>query len=107
MVLVSDGPAFGDKWKLAGLSFGAAATPKWHHLWFGKPIRIVVGDTYRLAAVFVGGGFYRTNAALTSPVTRNGIQFLNSWQTTSLDIGNAILTTNTNANALDVLFQAD
>lgn len=107
MVLISDGPGAGDKWTMAGLSFGGTVAAKWHHLWLPKPYRVVTTDTYRLAGVFLGGGFYRTNAALTSAVTRNGIQFLSSWQTTSLDIGNATLTTNTNANALDVLFQAD
>lgn len=80
---------------------------KWHHLWFHKPIRIATATDYLIAAIYIAGGLYRTNTALAAPVTRNGITFKNSFQLTSLDINGAALVTNTNANAVDVLFQAD
>jgi len=41
------------------------------------------------------------------PVTHNGIQLRQGWQTTSLVPEEATLTTNTNANGIDILFYAD
>jgi hypothetical protein len=87
---------------------GAVTLPSnnWMNLWFRPWVRINTTDNYRVA-MLVGTAYHRTNTALTVPVTNNGIQFISSFQSTTIDVVAATLTTNTNANGVDVLFQAD
>jgi len=87
------------------MRYGPGLTARWHQTWFRPWTRITVGNTYRLAVLYVGGGLFRTNNSLNSgPVTHNNIQFVNSFQSTALDLAGASLTLNTNANAVDLLF---
>lgn len=79
----------------------------WRQKWFRPWFRPTIGTDYCLAVLYSGGGFFRNNAALTSPVTRNGITFVSSFQSTALDLSIATISENTNANAVDVLFYAD
>jgi hypothetical protein len=106
-VLTSEFPQPGDRGGAVYQALSLSLALGFHNLWFGKPFRITVGDTYRLGVLYVGGGFYRTNSALASAVTRNGITFVSSFQLTTLDLANATTTDNTNANAVDVLFLPD
>jgi hypothetical protein len=81
---------------------------KWVQAWIRPTYRVEVGPIYRLAVCFIGGHFFRnSNTLLSAPVTNNNITFNDSFQTTSLDIAGTAITTNKNANAVDVLFQPD
>ena len=82
------------------------ASAGWRNLWLRPSIRVIVGHQYRLHCL-TNGSYHRQNAALTSPVTHNNLQFINSFQTTAIDPVVVTITTNTNANGVDVLFQAD
>jgi hypothetical protein len=82
------------------------AVDTWLQAWFRPWFRVDTTHGYRVA-ILMGGGFRRNNAALVSPVTANGIQLLNSFQSTSVSPADASITTNTNANGVDFLFQAD
>jgi|SRR5689334_4592507 len=106
-VLVADQPVYPEVGRSQMLVMAPNQSAKFMHIWFHKPLRIDTTTLWRVAVLYLGGGFYRTNNALTTPVTRNNIQLINGFQTTSLDIASSILTTNANANAVDVLFQAD
>jgi hypothetical protein len=78
----------------------------WMNAWFRPWLRINTTDSYRVM-IQQGGGYSRTNTALASTVTHNHVSFLNSFQSTSLYPPGATITTNTNANGVDVLFQPD
>ncbi len=78
----------------------------WYQTWFRPWVRINTSDNYRIA-VLMYTGYHRTGAALVVPVTHNGVQFISSFQTTALDPVAAAITTNTNANGVDILFQQD
>lgn len=58
-----------------------------------------------MVVLFPHGKFYRTNAVL--PQTNNNIQFRQGFQTTALVPETTALTTNVNANAVDILFYPD
>lgn len=91
-----------------GIQMAANQAAKWHQIWFRPWYRPAVGVDLFTVAMYVGGGFFRNNNALSAgPVTRNGIQFRNSFQSTALDLTNATPTLNLNANAVDVLFYPD
>lgn len=96
-----------DKMELRAYTSPDNATVRWNHMWFKRPYPVVTTQTYRIAVLYRGGGLYRTNNALTSAVTRNGIQFLHGFQSTALDMWGLLVTENANANAVDVLFQPD
>jgi hypothetical protein len=83
----------------------AASGNKWNYIWFHPMIVASTSKHYRMAVLYNGGGFFRNNAALASPVTHNNIKFTSSWQSTALEIVNIVPTPNTNANALDVLLK--
>lgn len=86
----------------------ASQAARWHHLWFRPWVRIDTTHTYWVAAIFRGGGFFRTNNALSGgPVTHSGIQLINGFQSTTLSLADVALTTNANANAVDVMFYPD
>lgn len=100
-------PEYPDEIGIRSICLAPSQSAKFHHLWFAKPIRVNTSDTYRVMAYYLGGGFFRTNNALTSAVTRNGVKFLGSYQSTSLQTSFGTVTLNTNANAVDVLFLPD
>jgi hypothetical protein len=85
----------------------AAHAAQWNQAWIHPNFRPTINTDYAILALFIGGGFYRTNAALASAVTRTGIRFVSSFQSTSLDLPAASFAENTNANAVDVLFLPD
>jgi hypothetical protein len=85
----------------------ASAAAQWNNVWIHPNFRINTTDDYAIMAMYRGGGFFRNNAALASPVTRTGIQFKSGFQSTSLDVRSASFAENTNANAVDVLFLPD
>lgn len=78
----------------------------WYQTWFRPWVRIDTTHGYRLA-VLQGNGYQRTASALGSGLAHGNITMLNSFQSTSIDPSSVSLTTNTNANGIDVLFQAD
>ena len=81
----------------------------WQNVWVRPSIRVSSSvDRYRLAVLFWGAHYFRSNTALSGgPVTHNAIQMIDGWQTTNADPASATLSTNTNVNAVDVLFQPD
>lgn len=80
----------------------------WHQAWFRPWLRIVVGHRYYIGFLYFQGNFFRNNGTLsTAPVTRNNIQYWASWQSTAIYPFATTPTTNTNANAVDVLFYPD
>lgn len=85
-------------WKSGAMTLG------WHQCWFRPHVALATGKDYIVAALFIGGGLYRTGAALASSVTHNNIQFENGFQSTALDISSATLTLNNNANGVDILY---
>lgn len=86
---------------------GTGGANAWRQMWFRPWFRPVVGTDYLVAVAYSGGGFFRNNSALASAVTRNGITFVSSAQSTALLLSLAVLSENTNANAVDVLFYPD
>lgn len=86
----------------------ASQAARWHDLWFHPWVRVDTTHTYWVAVLYRGGGFFRTNSALAAgAVTHNDVQFINGFQSTTLSLADVALTTNTNANAVDVLFYPD
>lgn len=73
----------------------------WLQCWI-RPVLNLPADQYQLAVV-VNSDYGRQNSALGSPVTRNGITFKHSWQSTTVYPPSATLTLNTNANGVDIL----
>ena len=86
----------------------STASNAWHQAWFRPWLRIVVGHRYYVAVLYQNGNFFRYNNRLaTPPRTVNNIQFWNGFQSTALYPFATAPTTNTNANAIDVLFYPD
>lgn len=80
----------------------------WQQCWIQPTYRPPINTDLRLAVLYPAGQYFRqVNALSPSPITRNGIQFRQGWQTTSLVPETATLTTNLNANGIDILFQPD
>lgn len=91
-----------------GMHLAANRNAGWQQGWFRPWVRVDLTHTYWVANLFVGGGFYRTNNRVSGgPVTVNGIQLVNSFQSTALDLTLVSPTMNANANAVDVLFYPD
>jgi hypothetical protein len=89
-------------WPIAGLP------ASWQQVWFRPWVRINTAHTYWVLAIYIGGFFYRnTNALSGGPVTHSGIQMINGFQTTSLDLPGTSPTVNANVNSVDVLFYPD
>lgn len=81
------------------------ASNGWRNTWVRPTFRAVPGTNYYLG-VLMGTAYFRQVAALATAVTHNSIQFTNGWQSTAIDpLG--VTTLNTNANGVDILFQAD
>lgn len=76
--------------------------------WVHPTVRLVPSTLYRVAILYVGGHFSRTASALAGGnVTHGHITFAQSFQSTSLTPFNGTPTFNTNANAVDILWQPD
>lgn len=79
----------------------------WVQTWFRPTFRVTVGTTYKIGVLFINAHYFRNNTALVAPVTRNGISFVSSFQSTAINWFLTVPSSNSNANAVDVLFQAD
>jgi hypothetical protein len=101
------GIGYPDKLAIHGYTSPSDATARFQHLWLPRAFRVGTTEDYRMAVLYRGGGFFRTNNVLTTPVTRNGVTLVNGFQSTALDVISASVTVNANANAIDVLFQPD
>lgn len=90
-------------------AFRDASLPSsgWQNAWCNPWYRVDTTVDYYLAVYVKGGGWKRDNTALIGDVIHNGIRMKASFQSTSLDVVNVTLTTNNNANGVDVLFQPD
>ncbi len=85
---------------------GADPGTVWRQAWFRPWFRPTIGTNYRIA-VMMANAYGRHNTQLASPVTNNGLKFISSFQSTAINPVVVSITTNTNANGVDVLFQAD
>ncbi len=80
----------------------------WRNVWFRPWFRVTVGHDYVVFVLFTGGNWRRTVGALASAVTHGVITFVAGLVTTQLDPANSSgWTSSTNANGVDILFQAD
>lgn len=104
VVFGSKQPGYPDKLGFRAITLAPSQAAKWHHLWFPTPIDVDTTDTYHVGALFIGGGYFRTNNGLTTPTTRNNIAFQIGITATALDTFMITGTTQTNAVAVDVLF---
>lgn len=82
---------------------GPSGSKVWQNVWFGRKFPVVAGNTYQ-AAFMKWVGYHRTVNALTAPVTHGNIQFIHSFQSTSINPVDVAPTSNNNANGIDVLF---
>ena len=78
----------------------------WMNCWLHPTVRIDTTQNYYVA-VLKYHAYLRSNAALAVPVTHGNIKFNSSFQTTAIDPPVATLTSNTNANGVDLLFMPD
>lgn len=80
----------------------------WQQTWLRPSHRINTAHTYRLFVLFPQGHYSRNNAAFASgAVTHSNITRSAGFQSTNIAPWLTTLTTNTNANGIDVLWQAD
>lgn len=80
----------------------------WTQCWIRPSFRINVSTSYAIAILFPGGHYSRTNTRFASgPVTVNGIVRSLGFQSTVLAPWTTSFTSNTNANGIDILWQAD
>ena len=84
---------------------GSYASLAWSQMWLRPYLPVVTGHTYRVAILRLSN-YGVTSGALTSPVTNNGIIFMQSWSTTATMPITASLTPVTDAYGIDILFQA-
>lgn len=80
--------------------------PGWRQAWIHPTYRVNTSLTYRLIIAVISY-YYRNVGGLSSPVTRNGIKFMNSFVSTNLSPIAVPPTTTSDTNAVDVLFQPD
>jgi hypothetical protein len=85
---------------------GSDPSPAWRQTWLRPWVRLVPGTIYRIACLMTTT-YLRHNAFLAAPVTVNGIKFFSSFQSTAINPVLVSVTTNTNANGVDILFQPD
>jgi hypothetical protein len=78
----------------------------WAQLWIRPWVRPTISDLVSIACV-MSNEYRRQNTALASTVTHGDIAFVKSFQSTSLSPWQVSPTYNTNANGIDLLFQAD
>lgn len=79
---------------------------QWRNEWIRPWFRVDTTETYRMA-VMINNDYQRHANALVAGVTVNGIRFLAGFQSTAAAPNLLAATINTNANAVDVLFQSD
>jgi hypothetical protein len=98
----------GRLWVAKAFVDDTAAASGWQNAWIRPWFRPDPNTDYRLAIFFEAGKFFRqTNALGSGAVAHNNISFIHGWQNASLDIFSAGATVNSNANAVDILFQPD
>lgn len=99
------------RWTRANVYVASGAMANgWRQKWIRPAHRVTVGTIYTVAALYVGGGFFRTNnqvASLGTPVYHGHIGLYSSMQNTNLNLPGSGFVENLNANAVDVLFQHD
>lgn len=79
----------------------------WLQCWSRPAVRLVIGTQYSLAACF-STSYHRSNTAIPGGgVAQNGINLIESFQSTAVSPAFTAPTTNTNRNGVDVLFLAD
>lgn len=83
---------------------GTQGAAGWNQVWLRPWFRPIVNDDYRLAILYPAGKLFRINNQLNAgAITRSHIEFGNSFQSTAIAPYNVGVTTNVNANAVDVL----
>jgi hypothetical protein len=101
----------GDHTLLAAKAFfdNEVLTAQWQQAWLHPTVRVNTTTRYRVSILFPQGHYFRRNGYLPGGigVTVGDIRFMAGYQFTGLDVSGASPTMNTNANAVDVLFQAD
>lgn len=90
----------------AAWTYAAPSGDQWRNVWLTPQLRIVPGDDYNVMFL-MHTVYFRQNGLLGSPVVRNSIRYISSFQTTSIDPTSIAPTMNTNANGVDVLFRPD
>jgi hypothetical protein len=81
---------------------------RWQNAWCHPTVRIDPAEHYFVVVLFSGGHYFRTNSIITGGgVTHGHIVFGDGFQTTNINPPRTTATSNTNANGVDVLFQAD
>jgi hypothetical protein len=108
------GDRFGLLWDTAGPTIlrltawkdgSAGSSNLWEQTWLQRWAHLATGHTYALA-VRSDADYFRHTAQLTSPVTIGSVKFIAGFQTTVIDPLTVTLTTNTNANGVDLLYYA-
>lgn len=82
---------------------------KWFQTWVRPWVRVEKDVDYLFGVLFVGGHYFRTNGIITiGPGNPHGhIAITYGWQSTAAFPFISSPTANSNANAIDVLFQPD
>ena len=80
-------------------------TGGWQNAWIRPALRMDPAKSYYVMIAYPGGGWSRLSNQL--PLVRNGINMLNSFQTTQFDPTTGGWTLNFNANSVDILVQFD
>lgn len=93
--------------RIGGNKLPAIADPvneKWCNHWYLPRGTLNHTKTYCIA-VQMYSTYIRKGSYLTAPITRNGITFQSGFQSTAVAPWLATITSNTNANAVDVLVE--
>lgn len=98
----------GRLWVAAPFMDVQAPAAGWQQTWLRPWFRVKPNVDYRLIIFSNGAAYHRTpNAFAGGPVDHGDIRFINGFQSTALAIATISVTTNNNANGVDVLFQPD
>jgi hypothetical protein len=76
----------------------------WQNSWCNRKVALSAGTSYAIAAM-AQHSYFRHNNQLTTPVTNNGIQMYNNFQSTNIAPWVSTPSGSTNANGVDVLVQ--
>lgn len=79
----------------------------WRNAWIKPVVRLDETHTYFIAVMYYLGRFFRNTGGLSSDVVHDCIRFKSSFQSTALYPARGTTTTNTNTNAVDILFHPD
>lgn len=78
----------------------------WLNCWFNRTVRVTSGTLLRFAFLKTQH-FLRITTGLATPQVHGNIKFWSSFQNTSINPIQAAISTNTNLNGVDILFQPD